>query len=91
MTMVATPRREESRHMAEVVSKSRFKARALDFFRQVEQTGSELIITDRGRPVLRLLPYRTDPQARLKELRGTVVRYDDPTEPVAAAEWEVLR
>ena len=77
--------------MAEIVSKSRFKARALDFFRQVEQTWSELIITDRGRPVLRLLPYRTDPQAQLKELRGTVARFDDPTEPVAADEWEALR
>lgn len=31
------------------ISKSRFKARALEYFRQVERTGQELIITDRDR------------------------------------------
>ena len=36
------------------VSKSRFKAHALELFRQVEQTGKPIIITDRGIPVLRL-------------------------------------
>ena len=73
------------------VSKSRFKARALAYFREVEQSGREIIITDRGIPVLKLVPYRPDPQAALRVLRDTVVRYDAPTEPVDADAWESAR
>ena len=73
------------------VSKSRFKARALAYFRQVEQTGREIVITDRGVPVLKLVPYRADPQAALRVLRDTVVRYEAPMEPVGESDWESAR
>jgi prevent-host-death family protein len=73
------------------VSKSRFKARALAYFREVEQTGREIVITDRGIPVLKLVPYRADPQAALRVLRDTLVRYDAPTQPVEADAWESAR
>ena len=70
------------------VSKSRFKAQALALFRQVEQTGKPIIITDRGTPVLRLAPYREDPNAGLKALRESVVKYSAPTTPVGDNDWE---
>jgi prevent-host-death family protein len=73
------------------VSKSRFKAQALAYFREVEQTGRELVITDRGTPVLKLVPYQPDPQAALRVLRDTVTRYDAPTEPVDPDAWEAAR
>ena len=44
----------------QTVSKSQFKARALEFFREVERTGQDLVITDRGKPVLKLTPYRSE-------------------------------
>ncbi len=72
----------------ETVSKSRFKARALDYFRQVERTGRPIVITDRGIPVLQVIPYRSDPEAALRVLRDSVVRYDAPTEPVGEEDWE---
>ncbi len=74
-----------------IVSKSRFKAKALEYFRWVEETGQPLIITDRGRPVLRVTPYRDDLTRSLALLRGSVIRYEDPTEPVAPREWEALK
>lgn len=74
-----------------LVSKSRFKARALEYFRQVERTGKELVITDDGTPVVKIVPYNHDPAEALKLLRGSVRRYVDPTEPVASDEWEALR
>lgn len=40
------------------VSKSAFKARALEYLREIERTGRDLIVTDRGRPVVRIVPYR---------------------------------
>lgn len=73
------------------VSKSRFKAQALEFFRQVEQTGQPLVITDRGTPVLKLVPYSDDPRAALRALRDTVVKYEAPTRPVGAEDWESAR
>lgn len=77
--------------MTTTVSKSRFKAKALEYFREVELTGRELVITDRGRPVLRLVAYRTDPRDPLHVLRGTVVKYDAPSEPVGQADWDASK
>jgi prevent-host-death family protein len=77
--------------MPSTISKSRFKARALEYFRQVEHSGKELIITDHGRPVLKVIPYASDPAKALAALRGSVIRYDAPTEPVGLEDWEALR
>jgi prevent-host-death family protein len=74
----------------EMVSKSRFKAKALEYFREVERSGSEIVITDHGRPVLKLVRYRADAEPPESSLRDTVRRYDDPTLPVAEEEWESL-
>ena len=64
------------------VSKSRFKAQALELFRQVEQSGHPIVITDRGVPVLRLAPFKDDLETALAPLRGSVVEYVHPMEPV---------
>lgn len=76
--------------MERAVSKSKFKPKALEYFRQVEETGRELVITDRGQPVLKIVPFALDPDQALRSLRGSVLRYDDPTEPVGVEEWEAL-
>ena len=73
----------------DTISKSQFKARALACFRDVERTGRPLVITDRGKPVLRLVPFEADPAALLAPFRGAVLRYDDPTEPVGVDDWEL--
>lgn len=77
--------------MTETVTKSRFKARALEYFRRVEKSGKSLVITDRGRPVLKIVPYSEDPAEILKQLRHSVLRYDNPTDPVALEDWESLK
>lgn len=74
--------------MSETVSKSQFKARALGYFRMVEETRREIVITDRGRPVLKVVPFAREPGEALMILRDTVVRYDAPTEPVGEDDWE---
>jgi PHD/YefM family antitoxin component YafN of YafNO toxin-antitoxin module len=73
------------------ISKSQFKARALEYFRQVEVTRKPLIITDRGIPVLKVSPFSDDPQEILRELRGALKKYKDPTKPVGDEDWEALR
>lgn len=77
--------------MGQSVSKSAFKAKALEYFREVESSGQELIVTDHGKPVLKIVPYRHDPEEALRDLRGSVTSYVDPLEPVGLEDWESLR
>jgi prevent-host-death family protein len=76
--------------MENQVTKSRFKPRALEYFREVERTGKALIITDRGKPVLKIVSYSEDPCETLRLLRNSVVKYEHPTEPVGLNDWESL-
>ena len=72
------------------VSKANFKAKALEHLREVERTGRELVITDRGRPVVKVVPYADDPEALLRSLRGSVKKFVDPLKPVDVG-WEAER
>jgi prevent-host-death family protein len=79
------------RHMTLTqVSKAHFKAHALEIFRRVQETGEPVLITDRGRPVLRLEPYFGEDDAVLASLRGSVLSYEKPTEPVDEDALEAL-
>lgn len=77
--------------MEKVISKSKFKPHALQYFRQVQQTGKEIVITDRGKPVLKIVPYSPDPVHALKTLHNTVLKYEDPTSPVGLDDWEAFK
>ncbi len=77
--------------MEEIISKSQFKPRALQYFREIEKTGKTLVISDRGKPVLKIVPYVENPEETLKALRNTVIKYEDPTEPVGLEDWEALK
>jgi len=74
-----------------VVSKSAFKPQALKYFRQIQESGKELIITDHAKPVLKIIPFTEDQQTVLEELRNSVKYYDDPLEPVGQNDWEALK
>ena len=73
------------------VSKSDFKAKALEYFRQIEASGESVIVTDHGKPALEVRPYRREDRHPLDILHGTVVRYEKPTEPVAESDWELAQ
>lgn len=72
------------------ISKSQFKPRALELMRQVEQSGQPLIITDHGSPTLEIRVYREVAEDPLVRLRGKVMHYHKPTDPVAEEDWEQL-
>lgn len=74
----------------ELITKSRFKARALEYFRQVETSGQSVVVTDRGQPTVEVRRYRGDHRSPLERLRGSVVEFKDPTEPVAVDDWAML-
>ena len=76
--------------MVQTVSKSKFKPRALEYFRKIQETGEELVLTDHGKPVLMITAFKPDPAAALKSLRNTVVRFTDPLQPTGEV-WEALK
>lgn len=78
----------------EHIPKSKFRPRALEYLRHVEETGQELIITDHGKPVLKITRYQPVPAAKavgLERLRGSVIRYDDPFEPLGPEGWNAKK
>ena len=77
--------------MSVQVSKSQFKAKALEFFRQVEASGEPVVITDHGQPRLEIRRYTPHTPNPLAVLHGTVLRYENPTAPVAEDDWEALQ
>ncbi|MGK2925221.1 MAG: type II toxin-antitoxin system Phd/YefM family antitoxin [Lysobacterales bacterium] len=70
------------------VSKSQFKAKALELFREVESTGKQVIVTDHGKPTIEVRRYRDQRRDPLDILKGSVSEYTGPTEPVAEGDWE---
>jgi antitoxin (DNA-binding transcriptional repressor) of toxin-antitoxin stability system len=70
------------------VSKGVLKAKMLEYFREVEQTGEELIVTDNNTPVLKVVALRRRRSAAqaFADVRGRVVYHGDVLAPTAE-EW----
>jgi prevent-host-death family protein len=75
--------------MQSQISKSEFKARALEILRSVENTGEPVLITDRGVPTVEVRPYRGQVRDVKELLRASVLSFDSPYEP-ASTDWEAL-
>jgi hypothetical protein len=73
-----------------LISKWQFKAKALEFFRAVESTGEPIVITDRGQPRLELRLHKPEATSPLDKLRGSLLYYERPTDPVGEEDWEAL-
>lgn len=69
------------------VSKGVLKAKMLEYFRQVEKTQEELIVTDHHKPVLRIIPIKQKnlPTDVFKK-QGHVVYFEDINTPTGN-EW----
>lgn len=75
----------------QTVSKSHLKAHMLAIFRRLEDSGEALIVTDRGRPVLKIEPVKhsEDVAAVFADVRGRVALPDDAElEACATGVWD---
>ena len=72
----------------DVISKSQLKARMLEVLREVERSGEDVIVTDRGRPTLRIgvLGGGRSVEEAFRGLQGRVVYHEDPNTPTTD-EW----
>lgn len=75
----------------QTVSKAQFKSHLLEYLRKVEKDKKPLVVTHAGKPVVEVTPYKENPKELLKSLRGTLIYYKDPNEPVGLEDWEALK
>ena len=70
------------------VSKGKLKAKMLEYFRRIERSGEELVVTDNNRPVLKIIPIRALRRAEdlFADVRGRLVYREDPLAPTTE-EW----
>jgi prevent-host-death family protein len=67
------------------VSASGFKAHCLELMDRVRETGAEYVVTKHGRPVARLVPcHDSDRNALFGSMKGTVLKYVRPLDPIEA-------
>lgn len=85
MTMVKTKSRQ-----VRAVSASEFEARCLQIMDEVNDTGEEIVITKRGKPVSRLVPYRERPATLFGLHASQIEILGDIIEPLDV-EWEANR
>lgn len=72
------------------ISKSKLKSQLLEFLRFVESEGEEIIVTDRGKPVVRISKYGAPSTEHLfGQMRGKVKYFEDLTTPTVE-EWNEL-
>jgi prevent-host-death family protein len=62
-----------------VISMSVLEGEMLELVRRVEETGEEIVVTDNGRPVVKLVPIRVRTSAGdvFADVRGRVVYHED--------------
>ncbi|MDZ7959405.1 MAG: type II toxin-antitoxin system Phd/YefM family antitoxin [Aulosira sp. DedQUE10] len=73
------------------ISKSKLKAQLLEFLRLVESEGEEIVVTDRGKPVVKISKYAQtlSTEELFEEMRGKVKYFEDLTTPTTE-EWAEL-
>ena len=79
--------------MVTKMNASTFKAKCLALLDEVAETGREVVITKRGKPIARVVPLdtRTEDDA-LARLRGSLVECPDDVEGFdTGVEWEAGR
>ena len=73
------------------ISKSKLKAHMLRIFREIEESGEELIVTDHGKPVLKINPIKKQKSIQdvFADLQGKITFHEDPTTPTTD-EWDAV-
>jgi antitoxin (DNA-binding transcriptional repressor) of toxin-antitoxin stability system len=74
--------------MPNTISKSKLKAKMLEVFRQIETSGNELVVTDRDKPVLKIIPikHKDTVYAMFGDLQGQIIYLEDINTP-SISDW----
>ena len=89
VTNAAMPRRQ--------IAAGEFKAKCLGLIDEVSETGQELVITKRGKPMAKMIPFRQSQQAqsfigRLEGIMKINGNPDDLVNPIFPGEdWDMVK
>jgi prevent-host-death family protein len=73
-----------------IVGAAEFKARCLQLMEEVQRTRQPLVVTKRGKPLVRLTPAARQQAPVFGALKGTVAIHGDIVAPIDV-EWEAGR
>jgi prevent-host-death family protein len=68
-----------------------FKAKCLKLLDEVAESGEEIVITKRGKPVGRLLPPQPTQKGPFDIAKGSVTILGDIMSPIGVEDWEALK
>lgn len=74
--------------MTLTVAKFALKPKLLEYLRRVAQKRETIVVTDRKRPVAKIVPFDDETDV-FAELKGSVRHYERPLDPVAEEDWEL--
>ena len=72
------------------IKASEFKAKCLALMDEIAETNETIVITKNGRPVSRLVPYRTTRTTLFGLHRREIVMHDDLVQE-SESDWEATR
>jgi prevent-host-death family protein len=71
---------------------SEFKAKCLSVVEKVCATGESVIVTKHGKPVVRVIPEKRDPESLFDSMKGIIeIRGDIVSPAVDPDDWKLLR
>ena len=76
--------------MMKSLSAAAFKATCLEVLDTVAETGQEVVVTKRGRPVARVVPMVSKPKQIVGAMKGTVQIVGDIVSPLPMT-WNALK
>lgn len=76
---------------SEALGVSEFKRRCLELVERTGREGGEVVITKRGRPIARLVPYERPRRSVRGLLRGAAEIRGDIVDVDWSEDWEALR
>ena len=73
-------------------SVSKFKAKALGIMDRVARTGEAVVVTKRGKAIVKVVPFSEDMAPMVPgKLKGTVLEEGDLISPLGADLWDAAR
>ena len=87
--------------MTRYVSRVEFEQKTAELLDAARLSGEQIVVTENGSVAFEVNPSRvgrssTDEERRrnadiMEKLRGSILWYDDPLEPVGEEDWEALK